>query len=196
MPHADLAIYAVHILVWTSFGITRSVARKAPTGTASPEAAPEKAAPRSRLLVTFHSVAFAVMYFGIANAVIPDRVPEWFAGQRIAGTLVMAVGAVMMCWALAWFKSWRFRAALTADHQLATGGPFRFVRHPIYLGLDLLALGSAFWVPTPTLWISVILMVVGSELRGRAEEKLLIERFGAEYTDYLARTKRFLPGIY
>jgi protein-S-isoprenylcysteine O-methyltransferase Ste14 len=136
------------------------------------------------------------MYFGIGNTVIPARVPAWFAGQRIAGTLVIALGGVMICWALLFFKSWRIRAALTADHQLATGGPFRFVRHPIYLGLDLLALGSAVWVPTPALWLSVILMVLGSDLRGRAEEKLLVTRFGEAYTSYMARTRRFLPGVY
>lgn len=196
MPHQDLLLYAVHILCWTAFGITRSLVRKAPTPTAPGEVAPEKAAPHSRLLVSFHMLAFVVMYFGIGNTVIPGRVPAWFGGQRIVGTLVIALGAIMMCWALAWFQSWRFRAALSADHKLATGGPFHYVRHPIYLGLDLLALGSACWVPTPTLWASVVLMVIGSDLRGRAEEKLLAEQFGAEYTSYLARTKRFLPGIY
>jgi protein-S-isoprenylcysteine O-methyltransferase Ste14 len=196
MPHIDLALYAVHILFWTSFGVTRLIVRNAPAGPPAQESGPERAAPHSRLLLTFHSVAFAAMYFGIANAVIPNRVPEWFASQRIVGTLVIALGAMMICWALAWFQSWRFRAALSAEHQLATGGPFRYVRHPIYLGLDLLALGSAIWVPTPTLWVSAVLMVIGSDLRGRAEEKLLAEQFGAEYTDYLARTRRFIPGIY
>jgi len=141
-------------------------------------------------------VAFAVMYAGIGNAVLPDRVPEWFPGHRLLGAVIIAIGAAMMCWALVYFQSWRFRAALTAEHQLATGGPFRYVRHPIYLGLDLLALGSALWVPTPLLWISVVLMLLGSDLRGRAEERLLSGRFGEEYTSYLARTRRFIPGVY
>jgi protein-S-isoprenylcysteine O-methyltransferase Ste14 len=196
MPHQDLAIYAVHILCWTSFGIARRMVRKPPADPAPPEAASEKAAPHSRLLVTLHSVAFGVMYFGIANAVIPGRVPEWFEGQRVVGTLVIALGAVMMSWALVWFQSWRFRAALSADHQLATGGPFHYVRHPIYLGLDLVALGSAIWVPTPTLWVATLWMIIGSDFRGRAEEKLLAARFGEEYTSYLAGTRRFIPGIY
>ncbi len=51
-----------------------------------------------------------------------------------------------MVWALDYFRSWRFRAKLDEGHQLATGGPFRLLRHPIYMGLNLLALGSAFWV--------------------------------------------------
>ena len=53
------------------------------------------------------------------------------------------------------FRSWRFRATLDKGHQLATGGPFSLLRHPIYMGLNLLALGRAIWVPTLTLWIAV-----------------------------------------
>jgi protein-S-isoprenylcysteine O-methyltransferase Ste14 len=39
-------------------------------------------------------------------------------------------------------------------------------------------------------------MAIGSDLRGRAEEKLLATQFGAEYTSYLAHTSRFIPGLY
>lgn len=196
MPHQDLALYAVHIAFWGAFGVTQLLVRRAPASAPPAESIPENAAPHSRLLLTFHMAAFALMYAGIGNAVLPDRVPEWFVGQRVVGTLVIALGAAVTCWALVYFQSWRFRAALTADHKLATGGPFHYVRHPIYLGLDLLALGSAIWVPTPILWVSVVLMVLGSDLRGRAEERLLTTRFGAEYTGYLARTRRFIPGVY
>jgi protein-S-isoprenylcysteine O-methyltransferase Ste14 len=112
------------------------------------------------------------------------------------GAVVIAAGAALMSWARVWFASWRFRAKLDASHQLATGGPFRYLRHPIYMGLNLLALGSAVWDPTLVVWIAVVLMVVGSDLRGRAEERLLANAFGAAYADYLQRTSRFLPGIY
>jgi protein-S-isoprenylcysteine O-methyltransferase Ste14 len=57
-------------------------------------------------------------------------------------------GAALMSWARVWFASWRFRAKVDASHQLATGGPFALLRHPIYMGLNLLALGSAVWDPT------------------------------------------------
>ena len=79
---------------------------------------------------------------------------------------------------------------MDADHALA------LVHHPIHAGLNLLALGSAIWVPTPTLWIAVGLMVIGSDLRGRAEERLLASAFGQRYRDYCHRTRRFVPGIY
>ena len=42
-----------------------------------------------------------------------------------------------------------------------------FLRHPIYAALNLLALGSAFWVPTAAVWAAFILVVIGSDLRAR-----------------------------
>lgn len=198
---SDFQIYTVHVLFWSSFGVTRSILRRLDRDVSRPsEAAPvsdqEASAPHSRALLMFHSLAFGVMYFGVANAVIPGRVPEWFAGQRMAGIFVIALGAALMSWSLVYFRSWRFRAAVEKGHELATGGPFRLLRHPIYMGLNLLALGTALWVPTVMVWVAFVLMVIGSDLRARAEETLLGGTFGSAYRDYCARTKRFVPGLY
>jgi protein-S-isoprenylcysteine O-methyltransferase Ste14 len=196
----DRLIYAVHIAFWGSFGITRMLAnRGAPPPSAEPPSTKESAAqtaPFSRAMLAFHMTAFGVMYFGLNNSVIGHKVPDLFPGQRIAGTAVIALGAFMMCWSLVYFRSWRFRAQLDASHQLATEGPFAWVRHPIYLGLNLLAIGTALWIPTQLSAIAVLLMIVGSDLRGRAEEKLLTARFGDEYRVYMKRARRFVPGIY
>ena len=99
-------------------------------------------------------------------------------------------------WAMAHFRSWRFRAKLDQGHQLATQGPFKLLRNPIYMGLNLLALGTAFWVPTTIVWIGFVLMVLGSDLRARSEASILKKAFGPTYTDYAARTCRFVPGVY
>jgi protein-S-isoprenylcysteine O-methyltransferase Ste14 len=201
MFNIDFGIYAVHTGFWLAFVLMRVLVRSRSrnegraTGPTvdSPE---ETAAPFSRMLVGFHALAFALMYVGIGIAVIPHRVPTWFAGQRFAGSLVIAGGAVLAVSALLYFRSWRFRAAVGGRHQLATGGPFRLLRHPIYMGLNLLALGSAVWVPTPIVWAAFVLITIGGDLRARAEETLLLKVFGASYREYAARTRRFVPGIY
>jgi protein-S-isoprenylcysteine O-methyltransferase Ste14 len=180
MPNPDLVLYPVHGAFWSAFGITMVV----------------HTAGYSRALVAFHAVAFGVMYFGMADAVFGRRVPAWFEGQRSAGTAVVAAGAALMVATLVHFRSWRFRATLDQGHQQATSGPFRIFRHPIYMALNLLALGSAIWVPTPTLWVSVLLMAIGGDLRGRAEERILEDAFGDRYRQYCRRTRRFLPYVY
>jgi protein-S-isoprenylcysteine O-methyltransferase Ste14 len=64
------------------------------------------------------------------------------------------------------------------------------------LGLNLLAVGSAVWAPTLVTWIAAGLMVLGSDLRARAEERLLTGTFGETYSTYCQRTARFVPGLY
>lgn len=201
MSNLDYGIFTMHWVFWGAFGLTRMILRIRDRSDASaadiaPKSQQAMTAPFSRALVVFHGLAFAVMYFGLGNAVIPDRVPSWFPGQRVAGSLVIAGGAALAVSALVYFRSWRIRATLDTSHQLATGGPFRIVRHPIYMALNLLALGSALWVPTAIVWASFALMAIGSDLRARAEESLLTQAFGASYREYCARTKRFVPGVY
>lgn len=197
----DFHIYTVHWMFWGAFGLTRVILRSRDRNDrGAADTAPiwqkANAAPFSRALLAFHALAFGVMYFGIGWAVIPGRVPNWFPGQRLAGTLVIAGGAALMVWALVYFRSWRFRATLDKGHELATGGPFRILRHPIYMGLNLLALGTALWVPTAIVWAAFVLMAIGSDLRARAEETLLRQAFDSSYREYCARTRRFVPGIY
>ncbi|MEO8738162.1 MAG: isoprenylcysteine carboxylmethyltransferase family protein [Casimicrobiaceae bacterium] len=201
MKNPDLLIYAVHAAFWCCFGLTRLLVREpthSPTGGAAstPVAKRVETAAFSRLVLAFHMLAFGIMYFGIGAAVFPHRVPEWFTGQRIVGTCVIATGAALAAWALVHFRSWRLRAKLDQGHELATGGPFRLLRHPIYMGLNLLALGTAIWIPTVVEWLALGLMVIGSDLRARSEEAILVKAFGNAYTTYCARTKRFIPLIY
>lgn len=201
MANIDFFIYTVHAGFWLAFVVTRvtlhRLGRSKDSTTESGGDSPkETAAPFSRALVAFHALVFAMMYVGIGIAVIPHRVPAWFTGQRIIGSVVIAGGAALVVSALIYFRSWRFRAAVDTHHQLATGGPFRLLRHPIYMGLNLLALGSAIWVPTPVVWAAFVLMAIGSDLRARAEEALLMQVFGSTYREYTARTRRFVPGIY
>jgi protein-S-isoprenylcysteine O-methyltransferase Ste14 len=81
-------------------------------------------------------------------------------------------------------------------HQVVTGGPYRYVRHPMYLGIILLFpcmalfLGS-WWALVPAGLIAV-LMVVRTALEDRALQAEL-----PGYAEYARRTRyRLLPGIW
>ena len=78
---------------------------------------------------------------------------------------------------------------------LVTSGPYRLVRHPIYGGLALFALG---WSLAFGGWVSLasaaMLLVVLERKAGR-EERLLLERLPA-YQEYRRRTRRFLPYLF
>jgi protein-S-isoprenylcysteine O-methyltransferase Ste14 len=208
----DLRIYAAHGVFWLLFAAGDSAARRrsppasdvptpeAPEVSAAPDLVPAGAAPlrapRAGLLVGIHLAAFALMYSGVGRAVFDTRLPAGSPAWRGAGAFVILAGGVLAGWARLAFASWRFRAQLDPGHRLATGGPFRWVRHPIYAGLDLLALGTAVWIPTPLTLVGALAMIVGGELRARAEEPLLERAFGEAFLAYRRRTRRFIPGIY
>ena len=203
MRHFDLRIYLTHAAVWVAFAASHLIARlrfwpRARTGAPSVQAsggAPLHA-PRARLIIVLHMAAFALLYTGMERAVFRVGAPAVPPIFKLAGALLILLGGALMCWARLAFASWRFRAQIDLGHELATGGPFRFIRHPIYAGLDLLALGTALWIPTLLVWLGTLLMVAVGDLRARAEEKLLERVFGDTYREYQCRTRRFIPGLY
>jgi protein-S-isoprenylcysteine O-methyltransferase Ste14 len=197
MQH-DLGIYIAHAGFFLSFVIVRRIAARASRDRGgTPVVASEAAtAPASRILFVTHVGAFFLLYFGIAAAVFGPPPRLLFLPQIVVGALLIAVGAVLSCWTLLYFRSWRFRAAIGVGHELATGGPFRILRHPIYLSLTLLALGTALWHATPFIWVSFAIVAIVSDLRARAEETLLLRVYGVTYAKYCERTRRFIPAVY
>src|SRR6185503_14647478 len=78
---------------------------------------------------------------------------------------------------------------------LVTRGPYRLVRHPLYLGELTAALGIVVgarrWAPALAAW----LVCLGLQLvRTKYEERSLRAEF-PEYAPYAARTKRLIPGL-
>ena len=56
--------------------------------------------------------------------------------------------------------------------------------------------GTALWIPARPAWLGFFVVVIGSDLRARAEEALLEKTFDERYQEYRSRTYRFVPGVY
>lgn len=80
--------------------------------------------------------------------------------------------------------------------QLITMGVFRFIRHPLYTSLLLLALGVFFkqitWANTILTTLAVIFLTITAKI----EERENIAYFGAMYQEYQAKSKMFIPFIF
>lgn len=77
---------------------------------------------------------------------------------------------------------------------LRTDGAYRFVRHPIYTGVLLLASGFAVVAGTVLAAVTFVALVVLLSLKARFEERLLADRFPG-YREYARRTPRFVPRL-
>ena len=77
-----------------------------------------------------------------------------------------------------------------------TGGAYRWTRNPMYLGDLIFFAGLALALDS---WIGAAVFVfhlVWFDRRVRDDEAHLVGIFGEPYRDYLARVKRWMPGIY
>jgi len=94
-------------------------------------------------------------------------------------------------------KAFSVNVATHSGQQLQRNGLYRFVRHPSYLGLELILLGFALHSRT---WACFAIVLIPPTLavlyRIHVEEAALHEAFGADYKEYSRRTKRLIPRVY
>lgn len=118
------------------------------------------------------------------------------AAIALVASMILAPLATALGWAAARHlgKQWRYAAALREDHELIQSGPYRWLRHPIYASMFgmLLATGLC-WTWWPMFLGSVVCFVAGTEIRIRAEDRLLEARFQETFVAYRARTRAYLP---
>lgn len=86
-------------------------------------------------------------------------------------------------------------AQLYADHQLVLEGPYKLVRHPMYLGVLLAAAGALLIYRT---WAMIVyalssLVVI---VRAHREGELLADEFGSEWEKYRAEVPTWVPRIW
>lgn len=96
------------------------------------------------------------------------------------GGAVAALGEMMRLWAAGHVEKSR---------EVTRSGPYRFTRHPLYLGSSLIGIGfavaSASWA-VATIVLGYLATTITAAIR--AEEAHLREKFGTEYDAYAART--------
>ena len=79
------------------------------------------------------------------------------------------------------------------EHSLITHGPYRLIRHPMYLFSFLYFTGLSLLTANWFIWITGLLALALLIVRTPIEEAALIAKFGDEYRSYLKRTGRFFP---
>jgi protein-S-isoprenylcysteine O-methyltransferase Ste14 len=81
--------------------------------------------------------------------------------------------------------------------QLVTTGIYAYIRHPLYSSLLLLTWGLLFKQPFSFSSIALALMASGLlAITAKVEEQENLTYFGAIYTTYINRTKRFIPAVW
>ena len=140
-------------------------------------------------LVAFH-------FFGLGHAL---RLAQVYQTHSVIlgaiGTVCVLLGVGLAVFARVYLgRNWGMPMSQKEDPELVTGGPYAFVRHPIYTGIILAMLGSAigesvFWA------LPLILFSAYFVHCARREEELMRQQFPGQYPAYMQRTKMIVPFV-
>lgn len=115
----------------------------------------------------------------------------------VVGVVLTWLGIAIALWARYNLgQYWSARITLKEDHQLIRTGPYAHLRHPIYSGLDLAAVGSALVIDRWRCVLGVCLMVVGHVIKAKREESLLAEQFGEVFDEHRKQTGFLIPRLW
>jgi protein-S-isoprenylcysteine O-methyltransferase Ste14 len=118
-----------------------------------------------------------------------DRSTASVRSVEACGSFLIAAALGIRLWALGCIDGNKKRI-------LVTWGPYRYVRHPLYCGSMLFALGTCLVAGSLTAASMLGLVFLGFYLPAlRAEEQFLAARFGAEWDAYCYETWMMLPRI-
>jgi len=134
-----------------------------------------------------------VPFAWLTERVIPGAL--WKVSSA-AGAGLTLLGVLVMIWARTHLgRNWSSVAAVKADHELITDGPYRWMRHPIYAGMLLAFIGTAVAIGQWRGVLAVSLALVAFLQRIVLEDRFMREQFGSVYESYAQRVHALVPGV-
>jgi protein-S-isoprenylcysteine O-methyltransferase Ste14 len=122
----------------------------------------------------------------------PVKCLRWVGLLVFSGALCLRIEAIR-----AQGKQFSYAVAIQDGHRLALQGPYRWIRHPAYLGVIGMFCGISWVFAQFGLGlIMAVLVWLWMESRIQDEEKLLLQEFGKVYSSYRQRTSKLIPLIY
>ncbi len=111
-----------------------------------------------------------------------------------AGVAIGIAGFILMMWSWGLFKRQRLAICLPEKtSHITKGGPYRFSRNPMYLGMVLMMLGLALYEGTVPFYLSAIgYFVILRFVFIPYEEDKLAKAFGDEFAHYTSRVRRWV----
>ncbi|MCW4041252.1 MAG: hypothetical protein NWE83_10945 [Candidatus Bathyarchaeota archaeon] len=152
-------------------------------------------------LMTLPFAGYVLLVFTNFPVNVVSAVVDFFTPLCVFEKIVAIIGLVILMYSVIYMKRTKHRG-------LITSGPYRFIRHPQYLGMILVMLACTSWsvwiltntfgvgflTPNQTIgvWFLALLTYI---LLAYIEEQALIRQFGVVYMSYQRQTPFFIPFV-
>jgi protein-S-isoprenylcysteine O-methyltransferase Ste14 len=138
------------------------------------------------LLVPRH-IAFA----GLSTRFLPQA--SW---TFWLGAVLLVLGLAFSVLARVYLgRNWSGTVTLKSDHTLIRGGPYLWVRHPIYTGILLAIVGSVIAQGEYRGPLALALVILAFTQKIRTEERFMLEQFGEAYARFQREVPALIPGL-
>jgi len=130
-------------------------------------------------------LAFTILWV-VAAFTSKRSVQVQSGGSRFlqAGLVLMTLG-----------RNWSGLVTIKQDHELIQRGPYQLVRHPIYTGMLVGMLGTAFIYGIARCFVGVLAVGLAFWLTMQIEERFMLQQFGAQYADYRQHVRALIPFV-
>jgi protein-S-isoprenylcysteine O-methyltransferase Ste14 len=138
------------------------------------------------------------LQFGLMALLAALAGPAWSRAEvPLLAWCLATLGTMVGAWAVTANRPGNFNIRPTprADGHLVQTGPYRWVRHPMYTAVLLLGLACAVTSTLPMAWGAWLALASVLLAKARLEERWL-QTVHPAYAHYMARTRRFVPGVW
>lgn len=136
--------------------------------------------------IRYHRERFR-QFFGIAFIVLVSIAGQPWLSLYVAGLVLVLVGVAIRLWASGHVKK---------NKILATGGPYAYVRHPLYVGnlflLSGFAVASSLWWSLPLLFAFLLAFYPPAI---RHEDENLRRKFAQQWESWRRETRALIPRL-
>jgi protein-S-isoprenylcysteine O-methyltransferase Ste14 len=147
----------------------------------------------NRYLPAILNIFSAIAVF-LVSFLVDLRIPMSKGMAKVLGLIIVYAGMALVAWAAFYIKEAMAGVVEPRLEVLVKDGPYRFVRHPVYVGTAIALAGVTVVLRSWLGLLSVALLFLPTELhRAKLEEQALARKFGTEWEAYARQTNFFLP---
>ena len=152
------------------------------------------------------TAVFALIVQGAGVVLLPYAFTRWQPGTppwpvvvRAIGVVLIAVGGIVVAWAFAQFATEGAGVPIPGEpnsRRLTVGGPYRYVRNPLYVASAVAISGQGLLLSRPVLLVyAAAFLAITFFLVHWVEDPALARRFGQQFEDYRNQVPGWWPRL-